>query len=98
MPLRKGLELLGCIIVREKRRKASGKKDSTVLKKILTDRKVLHLKNGGKVEKNDGRRKREEQNDKNLKSMNLHFYLIIGALCMHIACTAAYSAVSRTEV
>jgi len=37
MPLRKGLELLGCIIVREKRRKASGKKDSTVLKKILTD-------------------------------------------------------------
>ncbi len=43
----------------EKRvRKASGKKDSTVLKKILADRKVLHLKNGGKVEKYDGRRRK----------------------------------------
>jgi hypothetical protein len=42
--------------------------------------------------------KREEQNDKNLNRPNLHFYLIIGALCMHIACTAACSAVSRTEV
>ncbi len=84
--------------MREKRRKASGKKDSTVLKRILTDRKVLHLKNGGKVEKNVGRRRKERGTKSETPEFAFlpHHWSTMHAYCMYssMQCSKSHRSVS----
>jgi CRISPR/Cas system-associated endonuclease Cas1 len=69
----------------KKKKRIREERYRTVLKKILTDRKVLHLKNGGKVEKNDGRRRKERGTKSETPEFAFlpHHWSTMHAFCMY---------------